>query len=218
MVAFGGEPRPPRLLRLAAAAAACWTVASVWLASAEFRGFMRLTNPGVYRAVGHALDLPSDWWARAAGVRYGPVDLVIRVPPGAPPEETVLVASGRPQRSNQLVLQALGGGRFRLALDDNQHPVLETPPLEARDGVLRVRVSAPWLYPPPEHPYWDRVADPGLRDDLQHRFAVDWGAGRAETHSALSSDPVSLEPAVRWASPDRPATPFVESLAREGAP
>ncbi|HEY4988412.1 MAG TPA: hypothetical protein VII09_01320, partial [Opitutaceae bacterium] len=74
MVVFGsqGAQRFGRASRVLAAAAACWSVACVWLASAEFRGFMRETNPRVYSAFAHALDWPSQWWIRKSGAYFGP--------------------------------------------------------------------------------------------------------------------------------------------------
>jgi hypothetical protein len=131
MVAFGsgGTGRLWRLARAAAAAAACWTVACVWLASAEFRGFMKQTNPATYAAVGRALDYPSLWWIRLRGIRFAPLDLDVRIPPGAPPGETVLLASGYPEKVNQLVLDRLDKGHARLILTGNEDSVLETPTL-----------------------------------------------------------------------------------------
>jgi 4-amino-4-deoxy-L-arabinose transferase-like glycosyltransferase len=218
LMAVFGSGTAGRVTRAAAAAAALWTVACVWLASAEFRGFMRLTSPRVYASLAHVLDYPSQWWARGHGIRYGPVDLVVRVPPSGAGTQTVLLASGRPERANQLVLTALGDGRVRLTLADNQHAVLETPPLEAPGGRLRVRIQAPWLYPPPEHPYWDGVGNPDARGNLQRLFAIEWAAGGVRASSALSSDPTGFLPAVRGYSAEEGRAPWVESLSQAAQP
>lgn len=204
----GGSRRGARAAALGAAA---WTVACVWLASAEFRGFMRLTNPGAYAAAAHALDAPSHWWARHRGIAFGPVELVVRVPSGPGGTQTVLVASGRPQRSNQLVAETLPDGQVRLSLSANQHLVLATPPLAVHDGRVRVRLQAPWLYPPKEHPFWDAV-EPARAAELQQFFSLDWGAGTVEARSTFSNDATALEPAVRGAPDSDPRAPWVESL------
>jgi hypothetical protein len=212
MVAFGSGPGGPgRLVRFLAAGAALWTVACVWLASAEFRGFMRQTDPRTYAALAHALDYPSQWWARSHGIHYGPVDLVI-VAPSAALSQTVLLASGRPQRVNRLLVDTLGGGRVRLSLAQNDHPVLSTPELSAAGGRLGIRLNAPWLYPPPEHPYWDAIADPALRRDRQTLFSMDWGSGSARVNSTRTVDPVAFEPAVQLRGLPQDASPYVESL------
>jgi hypothetical protein len=214
MVVFGsdGAHRPARPVRILTAAAACWTIACVWLASAEFRGFMKHTSPRIYGAVAHALDYPSQWWARGHGIRFGPADIVVRVPPSADAGETVLMASGRPQSANRLLLVRSEDGQVRLVLAENEHIVLSTPQFQAPGGRLRIRVTVPWLYPPPEHPYWDGVADPAVRTDLQTLFSVDWGSGAVSAHSTHSFDASGFEPQVRGQGAD-PRTPFVESVS-----
>src|ERR1700689_3022744 len=88
---FGSEPRPRRALRLLALAAAVWSVACVWLASADFRGYMAMTHPRTYGALARVLDYPSQWWSRAQGVHFGALELSVRVPPGPPGSRTILV-------------------------------------------------------------------------------------------------------------------------------
>ena len=217
MAVFGPDAagRPGRSARLLAAGAACWTVACVWLASAEFRGFMRQTNPAVYAALGRALDYPSQWWIELRGIHFAPVDLDVRVPPGAPRGETVLVASGYPEKVNQFVLDRLDEGHVRLILSGNEDSVLETPPIAVPAGRLHLRLSAPWLYPPREHPFWDRAGDAARRLDLQTLFSVDWGTGALSTHSAHSLDASGFEPAVLGPDAAGPGSPYVESLKIE---
>jgi hypothetical protein len=195
MVLFNpGAAKAGRATRIFAVAAACWTVACVWLASADFRGFMKATNPRTYAVLAHTLDYPSFWWARAHHVDYGPVDIGIRLPASAQPARTVLMASGRPQNMNQLVLQRTASGE-RLLLSENEHLVLETPVLPPAHETLNVLVAAPWLYPPHESPYWDDVA-PALRLDLQRRFEISWGTSYVSTDSTRAADAVDFSPAV----------------------
>jgi hypothetical protein len=218
MAVFGAEEgrRPGRVVRILASAAACWSVACVWLASAEFRGFMARTNPGTYSALAHALDYPSLWSARSQGVRYGPVDMVVRIPPSPAAAPSVLLASGRPQAVNRLLIERLGDGRVQLILAENEHRVLATPPITVPAGRLRVRLAAPWLYPPPQHPYWDGLG-PGQKEELQTLFSIGWGVATAGVHSAYSADPVAFEPVVQGRSGAGPGTPYVDSI-RPAAP
>jgi hypothetical protein len=104
-----------------------------------------------------------------------------------------------------------------LELLENEHRVLATPPLEAAGGRLRVTLSAPWLYPPPAHPYWDPL-DSSRRKDLQTLFSISWGPDSVQARSIRSADPVDLGPAVRGRSAQEPDLPYVESMQTVPAP
>ncbi len=219
LVAFSRGTRVPRPLRVLAAAAAAWSVAGVWLASAEFRGFMRRTEPPVYAAAAHALDTPGWWWSRARGTGApGPLDLDLQVP-RVPRTPTVLLASGRPQMMNQLVLVPADPTHVRLILSENQHVTLETAPLALDHGGLHVRLVAPWLFAPAAHPFWDLLADPAARRELQTRYEVICGPVRAETHAEALFDAAGFAPAVlteEIAGPGSPYVAAVRPVARPG--
>jgi hypothetical protein len=213
MAVFGADrgPRSSRFVKVLAAASACWTIVFVWLASAQFRGFMAQTNPRTYSALAHMLDYPSLWLARSQEKKFGPVDLAIRVPPSPKGTETVLLASGRPQMVNQLILQRVDPDHVRLILMESEHKVLATPDLVTPGGVLNVHLSAPWLYPPTAHPWWDGMV-PALKEDRQTLFSLGWDSGTVYVHSTRSFDPVNFEPAVQLRSAERPEMPYVESM------
>ena len=159
-----------------------------------------------------SLDYPSLWWARAHDVRFGPVALTVRVPPEPAGQETTLVASGRPQRVNLLLLESLGGERVRLNLIQNEFLILRTPVLEAHGGRLDLRVDAPWLYPPRDHPYWDAF-DPAVARERQTLFRLEAApSAPVSEHSIHTADPVSFEPAVAGAAAEATGSPYVESL------
>jgi hypothetical protein len=214
MAVFGADhpPRAGRIVRILAAVSACWSIAFVWLASAEFRGFMTQTNPRTYAALAHALDYPSLWLARSEGKKFGPVDLAIRIPPSPDGTETVLLASGRPQMVNQLLLRRVDKDHVRLILVASEHKVLTTPDLAAPGGALSIQLSAPWLYPPAAHPWWDGIV-PALREDRQTLFSIAWDSGTVYVHSARSFDPVSFDPAVQVRSEELPEMPYVDSMS-----
>jgi hypothetical protein len=212
MAVFGSDdgPRMGGRIRLFAGLASLWTVVCVGLASAEYRGFMKETNPRVYSAIGHALDYPSYWWARREGVVFGPATVVVHVPAVAPPGDTALVANGWPELVNHLVIHQSGEGRFRLALTVNSHHVLDTADLSASEGQLLVRVNAPWLYPPAESPYWDAVRDPAIRLQRLTNFSIECGSHGVQVFSTHFGEPVELAPVVRDADPSAPDAPFVQ--------
>jgi len=207
-----GEAGPrPRLPRVLAALAALWTVAYTWLASADFKGYFERESPGVYRAVGHALDYPSLWEARREGIRFGPVVLTMSVPPGVIREGPVTVlASGRPGFSNQLEIDA----ENRAELTDGVHTTLVLP-LAPHRGTFQLHLEAPWLYPPPEHPYWDAVADPTRRRELQSRYALTADDRHAEASWSHGFDAVAFQPAVLGPDP-REALPGISSVQPTG--
>jgi hypothetical protein len=209
---FGSATRPPRWVRAATLAAAVWSLAAVTLAAFEYRGYLREAKPQVYGPLARTLNAPSAWWAARSGVGYGPVALVVRVPPEAPAAGTVLLAAGRPQMLNFLMLIKEPDGRVRLTLALNEHHVLDTPAFRADGGVVRIRLDAPWLYPPADHPYWDRIRDPAARPDSESLFSIDFGAGSARIHSSHSADAVAFAPTVLGAAAAPPGTPFVESI------
>jgi hypothetical protein len=197
--------------RILAAVAACWSVATVSLASAEFQGCMAVANPRSYSFLAHALDYPSQWRIRGRGLRFGPADIDVRIPDSVSTKETVLVASGRPLWMNRLILNRVDGSHVRLVLLENHRQVLETPLLKVAGGSLRFRLDAPWLYPPPAHPYWDDV-NPGTARELQTLYSIRWDTGAASAHAVCPVDPVAFEPLVNVRSPDEPDSPYVESV------
>jgi len=213
---------PARRLALAAA---FWTVAYVWLASADFRAFMRQTNPRVYAAAAHLLNYPSQWAAERQGIVFGPVDVKIQIPQearsaaaaGGPngtssaPRRFVLIASGRPAMVNQLVIEFTDPRHVRLSLVENDFIIVSTADLPVDSGTVSARLEAPWLYPPAAHPYWDTY-DPGMRLVLQTRFALTTSGGTAVRNSTYCFDSVRFEPVVRTRALAEAGAPWVEAL------
>jgi len=203
-----------RALRILAVVLAAWTVAYVWLASFEHGGLFRATNPRAYAALARPLDYPSTWLADREHVAFGPLDLTVRLAPFTGRAEAVLLSSGRPGMMNRLVLERSDPTHGRLALLQNQ-AVVTVLPLALAGPELRVRVTAPWLYPPAESPYWDRVADPAERREEQTRFALAAGARSVVAHTGYSLDPTAFAPfvlgpesgATAWVAAQRPAAP-----------
>jgi hypothetical protein len=214
MSIYGSDevPRPSRLVRTCAGLAACWTVIGVGLSSAEYREYMRQTNPRIYGALAHALDQPADWWARRQGLRFGAVDLGVKPSSNPVGSRSVLMASGRPEMLNYLMMDQTGDGECRFILAWNEHHVLETPPVRVQGGSMHLRVEAPWLYPPTDDPYWDRIADPAERGDLQTRFSLAWDTGETRINSPHFSDSVALQPTVLGVSDAPTDSAAVESI------
>jgi len=214
--AVGGRAR--NVLRLLAVLACAWTAAYVGLASAEHRILFRKTNPTAYAALARVLDYPSLWVARRQGAVFGPMDLRVRLAPYDGPRSSVLASSGRPGMLNQLVLVRTGPATVRLLFAENFFSVVAaTPEIPVSGGTVSVRVEAPWLYPPPQHPWWDSVADPALRADLKTRFRLAANGVQAEAHTAAFFDPTRMQPHV-LSRPQTGAAGWIESVATVPVP
>lgn len=208
---LGGPAR--NVIRLLALCAAAWTAAYVALASAEQRILFRKENPSVYGFAAHGLDYPSLWAARGQGAVFGPVALSIRVPPAGVNTATVILSSGRPGMMNQLVLERTDPGHARLAMVENLlSQVAATPPLPITGGRIVARIEAPWLYPPPQSPWWDAIADPALRDELRTRFAIASAGQRTLAHTARFFDPTRFQPWVATRASAGASGAWVEAL------
>jgi hypothetical protein len=215
MVIFGGPPggHARNVVRLLAASAGVWTVAYVALASVEQRILFKKENPSVYAFAAHLLDYPSAWAARRQEAVFGPVAVAVRVLPAAGGGETVLLSSGRPGMMNELILERTDPGHARLVLAENLlSPVCATPPLPITRGLIVARIDAPWLYPPPQSPWWGEIANPALRDDLRTRFAITATGGEASAHTARFFDPTRFEPWVATRGSPGTADAWVEAL------
>jgi len=218
---FGGPPGGParNVARLLALCAGTWTAAYVALASAEHRILFRRTDPAAYGFAARLLDYPSLWASRSQGTAFGPVDIAVRVPAGAGPRPTVLISSGRPGMMNQLILERPDPGHARLVLAENVFSVvLAGPVVPVKDGLVWARIDAPWLYPPPQSPWWDRITDAGLRADLQTRFSIAAGAAAPVAHTPRFFDPTQFEPWVTGRDPSDPRAPWVETLGHAPVP
>ncbi len=218
LAAFGTDGPGRRALRLSIAAAGAWTAAFVLLASADYDGIARQTRPGAYAAWARILDYPSLWWARAAGHRFGPVDLAIEMPAGAGAGRVALLESGRRDHLNQLVLVRSGKGDARLELVEDAGRLVLASAAFPEAGVVHARVGAPWLYPPPAHPYWDGVSDPAARRALQSGFSLSVGGAVPVSADGPSEEARELTPRAERQGDPGSRIGWVESMAPAAPP
>ena len=216
LAVFGTRGRGRGALRPVIAAAGIWTAAFVLLASADYNEVARKTRPGAYAACARLLDYPSLWWARATGHRFGPLDLTIRMP-AAGKGSVALLESGRRDHLSQLLLVRSGPADARLELvEDATRVVLSSEPFAAAGGVVHARVGAPWLYPPPEHPFWDSVADPAERRSLESAFTLGVEGAQPLSARAVSEDAREMAPRAEGENDPGSSAGWVESMAPAG--
>lgn len=221
MAIFGGPPggSARNVVRLLALCACAWTAVYVALASAEHRILFRKTNPAAYALAARLFDYPSAWAARAQDRTFGPVDIAVRVAPGPGLRPAALISNGRPGMMNQLIFEPVGPGHARLVLAENALSVVAASPVfPVRGGLVRARVDAPWLYPPPQSPWWDRLADPGRRAELQTLFSIAVDNTVSTAHTAHFFDPTRFGPWVATLGSPGAGRVWVESIAPAAPP
>ena len=215
MAIFSGSLAGParNVIRFLAAFASVWTIVYVALASAEQRILFKKESPSVYAFAARLLDYPSMWIARSQEAVFGPVAIAVRVLPSPNGSQTVLLSSGRPGMMNQLVLIRTDPGHARLIMAENLlSPVCVTPPLPITNGLIVARIDAPWLYPPPQSPWWDAIVRQALRDDLRTRFSILASGGGALAHTPRFFDPTRFEPWVATRGSPGTADAWVEAV------
>jgi hypothetical protein len=99
--------------------------------------------------------------------------------------------------------------RIRAAANDVTY--FATPVLAYTDSLIRVQLHAPWLYPPPAHPYLQRIADPTERRRLQTTIKLTTEAGSVSGLTEQFYDAVKFDLAVETS---RLGAAWVESLTR----
>ncbi|MFY9923898.1 MAG: hypothetical protein WAK51_05400, partial [Opitutaceae bacterium] len=193
---MGTEPRAPWRgpARIFAALACAWTVGYVWLASFEHGSLFRHTDPASYAALAKTLDYPSLWEARREGAAFGPAEVTVGLGPFRGPEDCVLLANGRTGMMNRLLIHRIDPRHVQIALLQNGAIVAQIHSLEVPANSFVLRVDAPWLYPPSEHPYWDSFPDPRDRLERQTLFSLHAGGHAASAHSLLAFDSIAFAP------------------------
>ena len=209
-VVFAGDGgnRKAGVVRLLSAGAIAWTIVGVNLASFEFRGIARTTQPRLYHVLAHALNYSSYWAARYSGQSFGPVALEVRLAQDRAAGATVLFAAGQPSTLNQLVLERIERDRVRLRLLVNESIIVETPALRIDGPTLHVRCDAPWLYPPADHPYWD-IFSAEERQRRQTLFSITVDDVVHARRTTLGFDAIQFDPVVRT-GPDSTSCAWVE--------
>jgi hypothetical protein len=115
---------------------------------------------------------------------------------------------------NKLVVERLAPHRVRLSVGFNQTSLLGTAVMAHPGTLIHVELHTPWLYPPREHPYWQRFTDPAQRRRLQANTVIATSAGTIIGESNWFCDPASFDPIVRTANARTPGGAWVEAARR----
>jgi hypothetical protein len=95
---------------------------------------------------------------------------------------------------NRLLIHRIDPRHVQIALLQNGAIVAQIHSLEVPANSLVLRVDAPWLYPPSEHPYWDSFPDPRDRLERQTLFSLHASGHADSAHSLLAFDSIAFTP------------------------
>lgn len=191
-----------------------WTFANVWLASFESHRLARSTQPGFYRWVTEVFNHPSHWVAEHQGKKFGPVALDIRLSDSFEPGETTVLAAGKPTMLNRLVVDRLAPRRIRLRVVIGDQTFMASPVMETTGTLIHAELHTPWLFPPAEHPYWERFSDPRQRRQLQITTVLATPAISLIAESTAYFDPIRFEPYILTAAMGQAGGVWVEKWSR----
>jgi hypothetical protein len=123
------------------------------LYSLQLDGLLREHNPRGYREVARAWNRFPAVYERLAGVRYGPVELGLRVDPETAGPRELLLQAGAPERADRIWLVRRPGGQgwFEIEAADGRRQA--TPPVRFEPAKThRLVVSMGSLLPSDTHP------------------------------------------------------------------
>ncbi len=125
------------------------------LYSLQLDGLLREHNPRGYREVARGWNRVPAVYERLAGVRYGPIEIGLRVAPAPPGTRELLLEAGEPERPDRLFLvhAAAGRGRFEIAAASGLSQV--TPEVRLDPAAIhRLVLAMGSLLPPDTHPWF----------------------------------------------------------------
>ncbi len=158
-------------LRSAAVALALFSVGVSALLNVQLLDLVRQTNPAVYRGLSHAFDTPVALAERAAGTRFGPLEMKVRFPTDKTGRIEPLVATGREFETDFLFVDYIDRHRLRVGFEHTGYPIRWSSPVEVDyQSEHTVRAAMGSLYPPRAHPFfdgWDGVAYDSLCRQLR---------------------------------------------------
>jgi hypothetical protein len=128
------------------------------LASFRHNELFREEHPAMYARMVHAWNRIPQAVDDVLGTRYGPVELQVIFPEDKTGRSEPLVVTGFSFLSDYLTVHYDGPGRVSFALQHSAYGNFSGPSIPAAPGVVHtLKVEMGSLYPPPSHPYFDRL-------------------------------------------------------------
>jgi hypothetical protein len=142
------------------------------LVSLQHNDLLRHFNPQAYRRLAHAFDHVSVWLGQTAEDKVGPLRMRLVFPTKRIGQLEPLVVTGLSFKADFLYLYYTDPSHIQIGFEHTGYGGPITGPIRidyASAHALRVEMGS--LYPPVEHPYYDRTA-PGDIARLKHALRV----------------------------------------------
>ncbi len=155
----GCGPKAKAVVAAGLLAATAASAAFGILFSLQFDGLLAERNPRLAADVARLLNRIPATWETVRGLRHGPAEFALRLPPRPEPGQAVLISAGVGQEADRLFLRTLPDGKVQFGLASAGRPEIASRPLAlAANAPHRVRATWGALFPPPTHPFfagWD---------------------------------------------------------------
>jgi hypothetical protein len=179
-----------------AAAALAYSVVFNVLASFRHNELFAAEHAALYRRVAHAWDWVPEKADEWLGTRYGPVELRVVFPEARTGASEPLVATGCSFLSDYLSVHYDAPGRVSFGLQHSAYGNFTGPSVPASPGAVHtIKVEMGSLYPPPGHPYFDKLGA-AASELCQKTLRVTLDGNLALRRDMLFFDAVSREPSI----------------------
>ncbi|HKB90999.1 MAG TPA: hypothetical protein VKC60_10830 [Opitutaceae bacterium] len=188
-----------------------WVLAWSWsllfniFVSFSHNDLLRASYPRTYRPLAHFFNFPSLWLAQWKDAQFGPLELTLKFPKDQPGKLQPLFVSGVAFMSDYVYAYYSSNKTIVLGFEHTGHggPVSQ-PVVVDYDKPHTVKIEMGSLYPPLDHPYFDRFGRARAVEDTRRlRITLD-GVPYIDT-LADCYDAVSFMPLVGTSSKDRKA-------------
>jgi hypothetical protein len=173
------------------------------LASLGHNELFRAEHPALYERVAHRWNWISYEWDRWRGTKYGPVEMRVVFPRNATGQIEPLVVTGQSFLSDYLFVHYLGPDSLRFGLVHTSQAGILGLPVPIDPGKIHtLRIDMGSLYPPADHPYFDRLV-PAQARLLQREVRVTLDGNVVLERQMPLYDAISSRPSI-GTSGDRP--------------
>jgi hypothetical protein len=161
-------------LRVLWVGATLFSAAFIFFSSCEHLGLLRLRDPASYSALARVFNQPTAAVEAWRGVKYGPLELTVKLPPFTGRRAEPYLVTGRPMEADYFWVEYVSPDTVRFGLEHTSYggPISEMIKVDyAREHTLTLKFRS--LYPPAEHPYWETAEGQTqfpLRNELRLLF------------------------------------------------
>lgn len=144
------------LARIVAAGAAVFSAAFIFFSSCEHLSLLRVRDPASYSRLARFFNQPIAVVEAWRDVRYGPLELTVKLPPFTTRRAEPFLVSGIPSQADYFWIEYVSPDTVRLGLEHTNYGGPSSAMLKvdyAREHTITVQFSS--LYPPAEHAYWN---------------------------------------------------------------